>query len=224
MKTKVISALAALAVVTAFGASAAQSSSSSTETEIKEEVINEIEKALPGVTPAQAEEIFKAIPAFADEFKGAPVLISALEKPAIEDLLAAGIDPSKPTVWRFGINIFGTIVDSVRANTLGYAVPVEEAEGEEEGDAATDVVGYIFVDIAGTDVEIAADGHPAIYNLGDVNADRAVNALDAVAVLESYAKVGPNLDANKYADVDGDKTVNALDAASVLSYYAKLGY
>lgn len=66
----------------------------------------------------------------------------------------------------------------------------------------------------------------AIDNIGDVNLDGAVDALDASLVLTEYAASAtgkPSVldDAAKLnADVNSDGTVDALDASYILSYYA----
>lgn len=64
------------------------------------------------------------------------------------------------------------------------------------------------------------------FELGDVNIDGSVNALDASLVLTEYAYISTtgnhafNLLENLIADVDSDKMINSLDASYILSYYA----
>ncbi|MCR4638597.1 MAG: hypothetical protein K5677_05140 [Ruminococcus sp.] len=64
------------------------------------------------------------------------------------------------------------------------------------------------------------------YSLGDVDNDKAVNAVDASTVLIYYAmtsinKNGEFSDKQKTAaDVDRNSVINAVDASHILSYYA----
>lgn len=66
----------------------------------------------------------------------------------------------------------------------------------------------------------------AILNLGDVDDNKTVDALDASLVLTAYAMKAtgqtPNLDSEhmKAADVNNDGNVDALDATLILGYYA----
>lgn len=66
------------------------------------------------------------------------------------------------------------------------------------------------------------------YELGDVNGDGLVNAVDASSVLAYYAMISANADggyseAQKLAaDVDHDGLINAVDASDILAYYAYL--
>lgn len=63
-------------------------------------------------------------------------------------------------------------------------------------------------------------------NLGDVNNDSLINAVDASIVLTYYAmmstnqKGGFNDTQKKAADVDKNGDINAVDASYILSYYA----
>ncbi|WP_295090691.1 leucine-rich repeat protein [Ruminococcus sp.] len=64
------------------------------------------------------------------------------------------------------------------------------------------------------------------YNVGDVNNDGKVNAVDASTVLTYYANISTNKDGGfteaqkKAADLDNNGDVNAVDASYILSYYA----
>lgn len=64
--------------------------------------------------------------------------------------------------------------------------------------------------------------------LGDVNKDGFVDAVDASGVLSAYANVSsgknPGLTGAEIAaaDVNGDKIVDAVDASSILAYYASI--
>ena len=72
----------------------------------------------------------------------------------------------------------------------------------------------------------AKDIIPLDYNLGDVNNDGQVNAVDASSVLAHYAKISTNKESEyteeqKFsADVDHDGLINAVDASLILAYYA----
>ena len=67
---------------------------------------------------------------------------------------------------------------------------------------------------------------PATVNLGDVNTDGSVDALDASMVLSDYAMKATghesifNAEQSKAADLNSDGAVDALDASLILSYYA----
>ena len=64
-------------------------------------------------------------------------------------------------------------------------------------------------------------------DLGDVNEDGYINAVDASAVLNAYANMAASKDYTvsdkfvKLADVNMDGSVNARDASYILNYYAK---
>lgn len=64
------------------------------------------------------------------------------------------------------------------------------------------------------------------YNLGDVNNDGLINAVDASSVLAYYAMTSTNqeggYDDNQKvaADVNHDGDINAVDASNILAYYA----
>ena len=62
--------------------------------------------------------------------------------------------------------------------------------------------------------------------LGDVNADGAINAIDASIVLTEYGQLSTNqpttltVTQSQAADVNKDDTINAIDASYILAYYA----
>jgi len=64
------------------------------------------------------------------------------------------------------------------------------------------------------------------YSLGDINHDKAVNAVDASKVLSYYAMTSTNKEGGftdaqkKAADVNGDGYVNSVDASNILACYA----
>ena len=64
------------------------------------------------------------------------------------------------------------------------------------------------------------------YDLGDVNNDGLINAIDASSVLAYYALVSTNknggytAEQKLAADVDSDGAINAIDASNILAYYA----
>lgn len=68
--------------------------------------------------------------------------------------------------------------------------------------------------------------YPDEYDLGDVNNDGKINAVDASSVLSYYAMTSTNQDADYSeeqklaADVNTDGHINAVDASYILSYYA----
>ena len=63
-------------------------------------------------------------------------------------------------------------------------------------------------------------------NLGDINNDGKINAVDASTVLTYYANISTNKDGGlteaqkKAADIDNNGDINAVDASYILSYYA----
>jgi hypothetical protein len=77
-------------------------------------------------------------------------------------------------------------------------------------------------------LKIAVRHKENTYNLGDVNNDGKVNAVDASEVLTYYANISTNkeggfTDTQKLAaDVNNDGLINAVDASCILSYYAYL--
>ena len=64
------------------------------------------------------------------------------------------------------------------------------------------------------------------YNLGDVDGDGRINAVDASSVLAYYARISTNKEGGYTeeqklaADVDSDGRINAVDASNILAYYA----
>lgn len=75
-------------------------------------------------------------------------------------------------------------------------------------------------------IKINGEKKVPVYDLGDVNNDGQVNAVDASAVLSYYAKVSTNKDGGfdesqkLAADADRDGFINAIDASAILAYYA----
>ena len=69
---------------------------------------------------------------------------------------------------------------------------------------------------------------PDDYDLGDVNNDGFVDAVDASMVLSEYARLSANQNAaftdkqRSAANVNGDGYVDAVDASNILAYYAYL--
>ncbi|WP_303790878.1 dockerin type I domain-containing protein [Ruminococcus flavefaciens] len=65
-----------------------------------------------------------------------------------------------------------------------------------------------------------------LAQLGDVNSDEYINAVDASSVLAYYAMISTNQDGGYdeeqklAADVNHDGSINAVDASNILSYYA----
>ncbi|WP_024862243.1 leucine-rich repeat protein [Ruminococcus flavefaciens] len=66
----------------------------------------------------------------------------------------------------------------------------------------------------------------ALAQLGDVNSDDHINAVDASSVLSYYASISTNKDGGfdygqkLAADVDRSGVINAVDASNILAYYA----
>lgn len=64
------------------------------------------------------------------------------------------------------------------------------------------------------------------YDLGDVNFDGKINAVDASLVLSQYAAIATtgestfNILEKTVADADGNTIINAVDASFILGYYA----
>ena len=64
------------------------------------------------------------------------------------------------------------------------------------------------------------------YDLGDVNNDGLINAIDASSVLAYYALTSTNKnpgytnEQKLAADVNYDGAINAIDASNILAYYA----
>jgi len=64
------------------------------------------------------------------------------------------------------------------------------------------------------------------YNLGDVDGDGRINAVDASSVLAYYARISTNKEGGYTgeqklaADADSDGRINAVDASNILAYYA----
>lgn len=64
------------------------------------------------------------------------------------------------------------------------------------------------------------------YSLGDVDNNKAVNAVDASLILTDYAMTSTNKKSEftgaqkKAADADNSGSVNAVDASYILEYYA----
>lgn len=63
-------------------------------------------------------------------------------------------------------------------------------------------------------------------NLGDVNNDNIINAVDASIVLTYYAMISTDKNGDftdtqkKTSDIDNNSDINAVDASYTLSYYA----
>ena len=68
---------------------------------------------------------------------------------------------------------------------------------------------------------------PVEPDIGDVNSDGYVDAVDAAKVLKHYAAVSTGKDGyipkemQKYADVDENGRIDAVDAAAILVIYSK---
>ena len=73
---------------------------------------------------------------------------------------------------------------------------------------------------------VTSTTQPIKYNLGDVNNDGHINAVDASSVLSYYAMISTNQDGGlddkqkEAADVNHDGFINAVDASNILAYYA----
>ena len=77
-----------------------------------------------------------------------------------------------------------------------------------------------------TTVTTATDQKTSQFDIGDVNNDGQINAVDASSVLSYYAMISTNKDGGYTeeqklaADVNNDGQINAVDASCILSYYA----
>ena len=105
-----------------------------------------------------------------------------------------------------------------------YATPSGIQETEFIYDAASDTISVSL-----TDAYLVMKRGGKItspINLGDINNDGKVNAVDASTVLTYYANISTNKDGGftesqkKAADVDNNGDINAVDASYILSYYA----
>ena len=63
-------------------------------------------------------------------------------------------------------------------------------------------------------------GEKPKYTLGDVNDDGAIDTLDALWILQCYAKMREL--SKDVADVDHNNKIDTADALRVLQYYAEL--
>ncbi len=107
---------------------------------------------------------------------------------------------------------------------------------------STNYKDVLIYEISPTDIGVAADtdgdgkyetvvakGETLSIGLGDVNADRLINASDAALVLIAAAKLGAGTDPGltevqaANSDVTGEGTINATDAAIILIYAAAVG-
>ncbi len=62
----------------------------------------------------------------------------------------------------------------------------------------------------------------SIWPMGDVNCDGAINAVDALLILQASAGLARRLACGQNVDVNGDGSINAVDVAIVLQYVAGL--
>lgn len=84
----------------------------------------------------------------------------------------------------------------------------------------------MIISLSGIGYTFKANAEQGAIDLGDLNGDGLVDAVDASAVLSAYADIStgktPELSAEqlKAADVNADNIVDAVDASNILSYYA----
>ena len=105
-----------------------------------------------------------------------------------------------------------------------YATPSDIKETEFTYDEATDTISVRLTDAY---LVMKRGGKiTSTINLGDVNNDSLINAVDASIVLTYYAMMSTNQKGDfndtqkKAADVDKNGDINAVDASYILSYYA----
>ena len=105
-----------------------------------------------------------------------------------------------------------------------YATPSDIKETEFTYDEASDTISVRLTDAY---LVMKRGGKiTSTINLGDVNNDSLINAVDASIVLTYYAMMSTNQkddfsDAQKNAsDIDKNGDINAVDASYILSYYA----
>ncbi len=96
--------------------------------------------------------------------------------------------------------------------------------------AHSDVIAYAWPGLrANAEGQHIYIGRSAWEGIGDVNADAAIDATDAAAVLAHAAETGSgntgalNTDALQAADVNADGLTDAVDAAAILAYAARTG-
>ncbi|MCR4638171.1 MAG: hypothetical protein K5677_02965 [Ruminococcus sp.] len=123
----------------------------------------------------------------------------------------------------YDFNISGGVnVSNVTAN--GFTATTAEKSDKD---------GYGRIDLAADNgkwliksYDFAETNDAPSYNLGDVDSDTKIDAVDASSVLTYYAltstkKDGGFNEAQKLAaDVDKNGAINAVDASNILSYYA----
>ena len=86
--------------------------------------------------------------------------------------------------------------------------------------------GFAVNDISNYSNDVGFDAKQYVINLGDVNSDYSINAVDASNILSTYAKIQTTTDylmsedEIKKMDINNDVSVDAVDASCVLSYYA----
>lgn len=114
-----------------------------------------------------------------------------------------------------------TVQQTVDITESCYASPSDLSELFAEGDTAS-----VSVYPRNSNVALVSYDVTFMDNLGDVNSDGKINAVDASLVLTHYAAVStgqaPDLTEEQlnYADASRDGKVNAIDASRILTYYA----
>jgi Tol biopolymer transport system component len=91
-----------------------------------------------------------------------------------------------------------------------------------EGQPSWKPIAILIPAITPTDTAPGPTGTPEPDNLGDVNCDGMVNAIDAAFLLQLLAGLVGNLPCPQNADVNEDGQTNAVDAALILQYTAGL--
>lgn len=120
-----------------------------------------------------------------------------------------------------GNRIITEQTQTVNVTPICYSVPADLSEAFADGNTTT-----ISIYPKGSDIALTSYEITYMENLGDINSDGNINAVDASAALTHYASIGTGQGAlltdeqfNR-ADVNRDGIVNAVDASRILTYYA----
>ena len=113
---------------------------------------------------------------------------------------------------------YGNAAFSEENNRVTISFPYVLYHNAENGTAMTSGINTSTPTVT---LEVQINGSAAdTVLLGDVNADGAINTIDAAAIISCYyGKVEFSDVQRKAADVNHDQTVNTIDAAMIISHY-----